>query len=337
VSREEEATPLGPVSSTPAQQIVESLTTPSQAPKRTRVLIVDDARSNRQFVAELVTARGLCDECLFAEDGLAAFKMLRTARVDMVVCDLDMPRCDGLKFLRLKATDPAFESIPVIVVTGAEDVGRKVQALTSGASDYVIKPFEPNELAARISVHLKLRRLQAELLQTNSQLQRLTQTDPLTDVANRRHLSERLEEEYMRARRYGRPLSVGMLDIDHFKKLNDSFGHQAGDYGLIEVAKRIKITLRSHDFVARYGGEEFVMVLPETPAERAVMACERLRMAVERSDLRWEGQRMPVTVSLGVASLPHASIHKAVDFITLADSALYDAKRAGRNRVVEAR
>src|ERR1700712_3324512 len=135
--------------------------------RSTRMLIVDDARSNRQFVAELVTARGLADECLFAEDGLAAFKTLRTEPIDLVVCDLDMPRCDGLKFLRLKATDPAFENIPVIVVTGAEDVGRKVQALTTGASDYIVKPYEPNELAARIGVHLKLRRLQAELLRAN--------------------------------------------------------------------------------------------------------------------------------------------------------------------------
>ncbi|HEX4352857.1 MAG TPA: response regulator, partial [Polyangiales bacterium] len=192
------------------------------APAITRVLVVDDARTNRQYVADLVTDRKLCDECVFAEDGLAAFKLLRTAPVDMVVCDLDMPRCDGLKFLRLKATDPAFENIPVIVLTGAEDVARKVQALTTGACDYVIKPFEPNELAARIGVHLKLRKLQAELQRTNSALQRLTQTDHLTDVANRRHLAEKLDEEYLRARRYDRPLSVGLLDIDHFKKLNDT-------------------------------------------------------------------------------------------------------------------
>src|SRR5262245_56362769 len=106
---------------------------------RTTVLVVDDARSNRQFLAELLAQRKLCDECLFAEDGLVAFKMLRSSpNVDLVVCDLDMPRCDGLKFLRLKATDAAFEGIPVIVLTGAEDVARKVQALTSGASDYVV-------------------------------------------------------------------------------------------------------------------------------------------------------------------------------------------------------
>jgi diguanylate cyclase (GGDEF)-like protein len=299
-------------------------------------LVVDDARTNRQFVGDLILARHLGNECVFAEDGLAAFKMLRSTPIDLVVCDLDMPRCDGLKFLRLKATDPAFEAIPVIVVTGAEDLSRKVQALTTGACDYVVKPFEPNELAARISVHLKLRRLQAELVRTNSELQRLTQIDPLTEVANRRHLSERLDEEYMRSRRYERPLSLGMLDIDHFKKLNDAHGHPAGDYALIQVAKLIKQTLRCHDFIARYGGEEFVMLLPETPADRALLACERVRAAIEREEIIFEDTRLPVTVSLGLASLPHQLLNKPNDLISLADTALYDAKRSGRNRVVAA-
>lgn len=306
------------------------------APRRTIVLVVDDARTNRQFVGDLIMERNLAAECIYAEDGLAAFKMLRSTVVDLVVCDLDMPRCDGLKFLRLKATDPAFESIPVIVVTGAEDLTRKVQALTTGASDYVIKPFEPNELAARISVHLKLRKLQAELVRTNEALQRLTQIDPLTEVANRRHLTERLEDEYLRSRRYERPLSLGMLDIDHFKKLNDTYGHPAGDYALVFVAKVIKQTLRSHDFIARFGGEEFVLLLPETPADRALLACERVRRGIEQSEIIFEDRRMPVTVSLGVASLPHQLLNKPTDLISLADTALYDAKRTGRNRVVAA-
>ena len=300
------------------------------------VLVVDDARSNRQFVGDLITQRGLADECLYAEDGLVAFKLLRGSPVDLVVCDLDMPRCDGLKFLRLKATDPAFENIPVIVVTGAEDMARKVQALTTGASDYVVKPYEPNELAARISVHLKLRRLQAELLRANSELQRLTQIDPLTEVANRRHLSERLEEEFLRSKRYERPMSLGMLDIDFFKKLNDNYGHPAGDYALVQVANIIKQTLRRHDFVARYGGEEFVMILPETPVDNAVLACERVRMNIEEAEMIYEGQRLPVTISLGVCSFPHHLLTKAQDLITLADTALYDAKRTGRNRTVAA-
>jgi diguanylate cyclase (GGDEF)-like protein len=164
----------------------------------------------------------------------------------------------------------------------------------------------------------------------------MTQIDPLTDVANRRHLGVKLEEEYQRARRYERPLSVGLLDIDHFKRLNDTFGHPAGDHALVQVAKVIKHTLRSHDFVARYGGEEFAMLLPETPADRAVLAFERVRVAIERAEISYADQRMPMTVSLGLASFPHQLVAKPSDFITLADAALYDAKRSGRNRVVAA-
>jgi len=327
---------LEPESGTIDTTLTDQPETPAQDPSKIVVLVVDDARSNRQFVGDLITQRGLADECLYAEDGLVAFKMLRGSPVDLVVCDLDMPRCDGLKFLRLKATDPAFENIPVIVVTGAEDIQRKVQALTTGASDYVVKPYEPNELAARIGVHLKLRRLQAELLRANTELQRLTQIDPLTEVANRRHLSERLEEEFLRSKRYERPMSLGMLDIDYFKKLNDTYGHPAGDYALIQVSNIIKQTLRRHDFVARYGGEEFVMLLPETPVDNAVLACERVRVNVEQAEMIYDGQRLPVTVSMGVASFPHHLLSKAQDLITLADTALYDAKRSGRNRTVAA-
>jgi two-component system, cell cycle response regulator len=327
---------LEPESASIEDDLAQSPDNEAQATSKIVVLVVDDARSNRQFVDELITQRGLAEECLHAEDGLVAFKLLRTSPVDLVVCDLDMPRCDGLKFLRLKATDPAFENIPVIVVTGAEDMQRKVQALTTGASDYVVKPYEPNELAARIGVHLKLRRLQAELLRANTELQRLTQIDPLTEVANRRHLNERLEEEFLRSKRYDRPMSVGMLDIDSFKKLNDNYGHPAGDYALVQVANIMKQTLRRHDFIARYGGEEFVMVLPETPVDNAVLACERVRANVEEQHMNFDGQRLPVTVSLGVCSFPHQLLTKAQDFITLADTALYDAKRSGRNRVVAA-
>jgi diguanylate cyclase (GGDEF)-like protein len=326
-----------PLAATDSPDAAEGRSNGQSNTAKTTVLVVDDARSNRQYLAELLAERKLCDETLFAEDGLVAFKTLRSApHVDLVVCDLDMPRCDGLKFLRLKATDAAFENIPVIVLTGAEDVARKVQALTSGASDYVVKPFEVSELMARIQVHLKLRKLQAELVRANTELHRLTQIDPLTNVSNRRHLSQKLDEEYSRARRYDRPLSLGLLDLDHFKRLNDTYGHQAGDLALVEVAKIIKATLRSHDHVARYGGEEFAMLLPETPADRAILAFERVRLAIERAEINYESVRLPVTASLGVASFPHQLVSKATDFITLADAALYDAKRSGRNRVVAA-
>ncbi|HEX2676857.1 MAG TPA: diguanylate cyclase, partial [Polyangiales bacterium] len=259
------------------------------------VLIVDDARSNRNTVAELLTSTGLAAKTLFAEDGLQAFKVMRSEPVDLVVCDVNMPRCDGLKFLRLKATDSAFEGIPVIVLTGAEDLTRKVQALTSGASDYVTKPFDAAELVARIGVHLKLRKLQSELIATNSELERLTLVDPLTEVSNRRAFTKKLEEEFVRARRYDRPLSLAMLDIDHFKQVNDTHGHPAGDSALIALATACKRMLRVNDFVARYGGEEFALILPETPGEGAALAMNRLRETIGREVVRSHDHSFSVT------------------------------------------
>lgn len=308
----------------------------NEAPNKTTVLIVDDARTNRAHVRELLRAAQLCDECLFAEDGFVAFKTLREQPVDLVVCDLNMPRCDGLKFLRLKATDPALESVPVIVLTGAEDQLRKMQALTSGASDYVIKPVDPSELVARIAVHLKVRKLQAKLINANHELQRLSQLDPLTEVFNRRELMARLDEEFLRSRRYDRAFSFVLLDLDHFKAVNDSFGHPAGDRALIAVAQALKETLRCHDSIARYGGEEFALILPETSAESGVLAAERVRAAIERRQLEHEGQPIVITASLGVAAFPHALVDKPADLVSLADAALYDAKRSGRNRVMAA-
>ncbi len=300
------------------------------------VLIVDDARTNRQHVAELLTSNCLAEKTLFAEDGLEAFKVMRATPIDLVVCDLNMPRCDGLKFLRLKATDKNLDGIPVIVLTGAEDLARKVQALTSGASDYVTKPFDAAELVARIGVHLKLRRLQAELQATNSELERLTKVDALTDVSNRRHFNLQLEEELRRARRYDRPFSVAILDIDFFKKVNDTYGHPAGDAALRAVAAVCKRILRCHDTIARYGGEEFAVILPETNREGALLAADRLREAIEREAIEHDGKTLSVTVSIGVASFPHELATKPGDLISLADAALYDAKRSGRNRVVAA-
>jgi two-component system, cell cycle response regulator len=323
------------VSSTPTATSPAAIAGGSRLDKTT-VLIVDDARSNRTHVSELLLETQLCDECLFAEDGLVAFKMLRDTPVDLVVCDLNMPRCDGLKFLRLKATDPALDSVPVIVLTGAEDRARKVQALSSGASDYVVKPFDPSELAARIRVHLKVRKLQAKLVGANRELVRLVNLDPLTDVFNRRQLMLRLDEEFLRSRRYDRPFSFVLLDIDHFKRVNDTYGHQAGDAAMVEVAAVLKATLRCHDSVARYGGEEFAVILPETPAENGVIAAERIRAAVEARTIAHEEQSIRVTASLGVAAFPHTLVDKPSDLISLADAALYDAKRCGRNRVVAA-
>ncbi|HEX7479246.1 MAG TPA: diguanylate cyclase [Polyangiales bacterium] len=306
------------------------------AGERAKILIVDDSPTVRKSLARVLHDSGIAGEIELAEDGLQAFKLLRSGKADIVVCDLNMPRCDGVQFLRLKSRDPELTDIPVIVLSGSDDAERRLTALTSGASDYVSKPCDANELVARLNVHLKLRKLQQELLRVNEELLRLTQTDPLTGVKNRRFLMDKLQEELDRARRYERPLSVAMLDIDHFKHINDTYGHPAGDAALVEIAALFGRTLRGQDTIARFGGEEFVVILPETDGDRAVLAAERLRTALMAHVVTDSGKRLPLTVSGGVVAFPHALISNAGDFLRLADAALYDAKRSGRNRITRA-
>lgn len=305
--------------------------------RRPTVLVVDDSESGRFAIAELLKATQIAGDTLTASDGLQALRVMKEQPVDLVICDLNMPRCDGIAFLRLKAAEPDFEPIPVIMLTGAEDMPRKIEALTRGASDYVTKPCDVTELAARVSIHVKIRNLQAKLTAANAELTRLSLTDPLTGVGNRRHFDTTLEEEFLRARRYDRPLSLCMLDIDHFKHVNDTHGHVAGDAALASVATVCRRSLRRCDTVARYGGEEFALILPETPIEGARLAVDRLRETVSAVPIRRGETTFTVTVSIGVVSFPHPLVTRPPDLVVLADAAVYDAKQSGRNRVMLAR
>jgi diguanylate cyclase (GGDEF)-like protein len=300
----------------------------------TTALVVDDSRTNCRHLADLLETADVCSQTVFAADGLQAIKVLHAMPIDLVICDLTMPRCDGFTFLRLKAVEPAFEHIPVVVVTGSEASTRKVQALSAGASDYIVKPFDDSELLARISVHMKLRRAQQQLMAANEELRRIALLDPLTQLANRRGLDESMSREFERARRYGRPLAFALLDLDHFKVVNDTHGHAAGDAVLTHVASVLVSTLRSHDTVARFGGEEFAMILPETGHERAASALERMRRVIESSAVVHGGVSIAVAASIGIATVAHPGVRTPDDLIRLADAALYEAKQAGRNRVV---
>lgn len=310
----------------------------SQAPveRGPTVLVVDDSETGRSGLATLLKDSCIAAETLLAEDGLQALRILHAQPVDIVLCDMHMPRCDGINFLRLKAASPQLDTVPVVMLTGAEDMTSKVQALTCGASDYVTKPFDVTELVARITVHVRLRNVQAELRAANAELVRLTRTDPLTGVGNRRHFDLVLEDEFLRSRRYDRPFSVCMVDLDHFKRVNDLYGHAAGDAVLVAVARVCKSALRRCDTVARFGGEEFALILPETPAEGAWLAVDRLRQAIARESIPHGESTLSITASVGVATFPHALVNHAADLTALADAALYDAKRSGRNCVAVA-
>jgi diguanylate cyclase (GGDEF)-like protein len=221
---------------------------------------------------------------------------------------------------------------PVIMLTSHRDTNTKVRGLELGASDYITKPFEPAEMVARLRVHLQIKELQDELRRSNQLLLELAQTDPLTRLCNRRHFDDKLEVEINRCYRGGKPIALIMADIDHFKRINDHYGHQAGDDSLVRVADLLLEELRTYDLAARYGGEEFCLILPETDLKAAVEVAERIRHKTESIKFDAPMEQEKLTISFGVAAFENR--RGTVDeLIRLADEALYLAKNTGRNRV----
>jgi len=297
------------------------------------VLIIDDDPRVRTEVKQVLNQASLFDIYHEADDGIDGFKILLNRDVDLILCDLMMPGMDGFKFLSMKKARPEFNDIPVIMLTGAEDVKLKIKGLEQGASDYVTKPFDPGELIARVKVHYKIRTLQEELKATNRRLEELSNTDGLTKLYNRRYFMELLELEFQRAQRYQAKFSFVMIDIDNFKNFNDSYGHLMGDSILYEIAQILQENLRVNDVVGRYGGEEFALFMPETDLKGALVVAERYRKRIEDFVLVESERKLKVTISLGAAAYPNPQIGTVDDLIRLADNALYKAKRNGRNRV----
>lgn len=296
-------------------------------------LVIDDSETLRAEILQILKEASLFDSYLEACDGLEGFKVLLNHRVDLVLCDLEMPRMDGFRFLAMMRAREEFQDVPVIILTGREDRDTKIRGLEQGASDYLTKPFDAGELVARVRVQLKVKSLQDELKRSNDMLRTLSITDPLTHLHNRRHLMEMVEKEFQRASRKGAHLSLIILDIDYFKKVNDTYGHQEGDRVLTILADIVRRRLRSYDLAARYGGEEFVLLLPETPVHEAMAIAERLRLEVQEHIFDGSLQGQVLTISLGVATYPSSRIESIDSLFRQADEALYRAKQSGRNRV----
>jgi diguanylate cyclase (GGDEF)-like protein len=270
-----------------------------------------------------------------------------------------MPELDGHKVCEILRREA--EYIPILMITSKAEAEDLVRGLGAGADDYIVKPFQPVELVARVKNLLRIRTLQKRLYfqnleleaknqqlvalagqldEANKELMLLSVTDGLTRAYNHRHFQERLNGEFSRARRYGEPLSCIMIDIDHFKRVNDRYGHPAGDRVLVRLVDLLKEEIRSGDLVARYGGEEFVLLLPNTDAGSARHMAERVRERVEQEGLSLQGaDPLPVTVSLGVADYRpggEGPIDTSEKLLRAADAALYRAKADGRNRVMVA-
>jgi two-component system, cell cycle response regulator len=283
------------------------------------VLVVDDEEIICTLFAAMLGHYG-CYHVVTTTDGRQVMDILRREPLDVILLDMSMPAISGLDVLR--QVTQAFEELPVIIVTGHGSIEIAVESMQAGAADFVTKPVPAAVLHLRIQKALE-----------HARTRRLASTDGLTEVYNHRTFQERLAQETARANRYSRPLSLLMIDVDHFKVYNDTYGHPQGDIVLQDLARLLREMSRTSDTVARYGGEEFAIILPETDSVSAQKIGQRLREQVERYPFAGK-ELMPggtLTISVGVAT--HASAGSKDALLQAADTALYTAKREGRNRV----
>ncbi|MDX2243959.1 MAG: PleD family two-component system response regulator [Leptolyngbyaceae cyanobacterium bins.302] len=310
------------------------------------LLIVDDHPDNLRVLATILTQQGY--KVRKALSGTTALETIQVLVPDLILLDIEMPHMNGFQVCSaLKATAQTRE-IPVIFLSGMDNVADKVKAFAVGGADYITKPFQAEEVLARVQHQLTLqqqkRQLQQEiyersqvelaLREANQKLQRLVNSDGLTQIANRRYFDESLQQEWKRLRREQALLSLILCDIDFFKAYNDRYGHLAGDDCLKQVAQAIQQSVhRPADLVARYGGEEFVVILPNTSIKGAAVVAAQMQTAIAELQILHAGSTISpfVTLSIGIAcTIPE--LHKTPEsLILIADQALYSAKASGRN------
>jgi diguanylate cyclase (GGDEF)-like protein len=298
------------------------------------VLLAEDDPVARMLTARLLKKAGY--EVVAVADGGAALEALRASFFPVVLTDWEMPVLDGLGVVAAVRGGDWPGYIFTILLTGRDSHESVLAGLEAGADDYLTKPVDEAELLARMKTGWRIADLELRLRAAREEAVKLSLTDALTGVNNRRFLTDTLPSEITRARRFNRPLSVVMCDIDHFKRVNDSHGHPAGDEVLRVFAAMLVDKIRVDvDWVARFGGEEFVVVLPETDLDGALQVAERLRAATAALEVRHDREVLRITSSFGVASAgaswPDGSV--AEPLLTQADLCLYLSKKAGRDRV----
>ena len=305
-----------------------------------RILIVDDHEDNVELLRARLESWGYATES--AMDGSQALEKVEQSPPDLILLDVMMPQIDGMEVARRVKANTKLPFIPIIMQTALDTTEDKVEGLEAGADDYITKPIEFPELKARLKSMLRIKRLQEELeererqlLEANERLRYMSQTDGLTGLDNRRHLEQQLDTMFAHAKRLNEPLSCVMCDLDRFKTVNDTYGHQAGDAVLKQFARILKNEAREKvDKVGRYGGEEFMLLLPGTVLDAAVTFAERVRKEVESRTFTFDGGTIKRTASFGVAGWPHPRIASCDELVRAADDALYVAKETGRNRAI---
>ena len=298
-----------------------------------RILIAEDERIQRRLLERLLTLWN--HEVIVATDGEQAWSVLQGENPpDLAILDWVMPGMDGLRVCRELRKDATRKYVYIILLTAKDRKQNLVEAMEAGADEYLAKPFDAQELKARLIACKRILDLQEQLVSANLSLQFQATHDALTTLFNRGAIVGVLQKELTRAQREGKSVGVILADIDHFKKINDTQGHSAGDQVLRRAAQRMKSAVRSYDSVGRYGGEEFLIVLPGCTSRMAVERAEQIRLMLgEPSPDPSESQ---ITVSMGVAADHGPTKHgptKMEELLSRADAALYQAKRNGRNRV----
>ncbi len=302
-------------------------------PAPLRLLLVEDEPTQQLILARKLRQAGYLVDT--ANDGREALDKLLERGYSLLLTDWDMPVMDGVELCRALRAAQLPNYVYTLLLTGRDGLLHVVAGLDAGADDYLVKPVEDIELKARLATGQRIVKLEQSLRAANEENRRLSVMDALTGACNRRYLMDLLPREIERAARYGRPLSLVMCDLDHFKRVNDTHGHMAGDEVLRATVRVIMEGIRKTDWVARYGGEEFIIVLPETTLSSAQVVANALRARIETAALGAGTVTVPVTASFGVVGWEAAvSATASMDtLIARCDECLYASKAAGRNRV----
>ena len=322
----------------------------------TKILIVDDSEDNITLTSLVLEKEDYT--IIAANNGREALRLAQLEKPDVILLDIQMPELDGFEVCRRLKADMDTSNIPVVFLTAKhKDIDSMSLGLSLGAEDYIVKPFSSIELRARVSVLARLKRQWDELGQKNKELaetnetleetneqliqaqkalEQMAITDPLTALYNRRYFTERLSEAFAMVDRETVIVHLIMFDLDHFKNVNDTYGHQVGDAVLLQFSHILRRAVRKNDIIARIGGEEFVIAMLKIPSDRAHMAADRIRKEVEKYKFEAEGHTLSMTTSIGVATYPDLKIKSPTleKLLRAADEALYYAKTHGRNKTI---
>ena len=299
------------------------------------ILLVESVDLLAEKLAARLSAAG--HEIQRATSSAEALERSREQGLDLLMVSLHLAGEDGLRLCSRFRSQDETRHVPILLILDEDDLEQLAKGLELGVTDYLIRPIDQNELLARTRTQIRRRRYHDKLREMLDKSVSLAYTDALTGVYNRRYMNAHLDRKIMEISDTQKPLSVVIFDIDHFKQVNDNYGHAGGDEVLKTLAERVGSSIRDFDLLARYGGEEFVVIMPSTPAEVAAMVAERLRQRLEAQAFEVSGhdQPLPITASLGVATTTDP-METADNLLARADAALYAAKRGGRNRVCSA-